>query len=406
MIRLYNYRTGEIVHSDELAHFGTKGMHWYDRRYQYEDGTYTPLGREHYGIGMAKNRSKIAKLETKNAKIERKATRRFFKMDPEKAARLEAKNNLKIAKLNQKNTKMEQALAKDDEKKAKLESERERIAAKLKERQLNGEGITETEDVRALQEDLHEMLHNTHSMSDMDIMMQENKTINSAAKMVSDKWNNAKKFDDAEFRKDVEEAASVITEVADPDGKKKYNEMNDLIADYIRGKAMNKLGQKLSDSDDPLGLEADYKRDLSEEKSVRQRKQLESYHDSWSNFEKKKKNWEERPEDKMTEKHLNELNRRMESNDVEPAKTHASDSYKKYEEVQRNYQTALKRLNPIKTKKLREELHEALDEARRTNKDYQDVVMDVASEYINSNMPKAQREAARAYVWEYLGNDW
>jgi len=247
------------------------------------------------------------------------------------------------------------------------------------------------------------MLHNTHSMSDMDIMMQENKTINDVAKMVSDKWNNTKKFDDAEFRKDVEEAASAITTVADPDGKKKYNKLDDLIADYIRGEAMNKLGQKLADSDDPTGREADYKRDLSEEKSVRQRKQLESYHNSWSKMS-------EPPETRIGTNHLENLRTRLSQNSpnqeyVEKGKR-AQDTAMKYAEVDKKYKEALQRLNPIKVKKLRDELNEAMQEARKANKDYQDIAFDVASEYINNNMPKAQRDAARAYVWEYLGNDW
>lgn len=35
---------------DELAHFGTKGMKWGTRRYQYEDGSLTPAGEAHYGV--------------------------------------------------------------------------------------------------------------------------------------------------------------------------------------------------------------------------------------------------------------------------------------------------------------------------------------------------------------------
>ena len=39
---------------DYLAHFGTKGMKWGTRRYQYEDGSLTPEGLKRYGNGNAK----------------------------------------------------------------------------------------------------------------------------------------------------------------------------------------------------------------------------------------------------------------------------------------------------------------------------------------------------------------
>lgn len=42
------------IRSDELYHSGVKGMKWYRRLYQYKDGSYTPLGRIHYGIGINK----------------------------------------------------------------------------------------------------------------------------------------------------------------------------------------------------------------------------------------------------------------------------------------------------------------------------------------------------------------
>lgn len=37
--------------SPYLAHFGTPGQKWGQRRYQNPDGTLTPEGRAHYGIG-------------------------------------------------------------------------------------------------------------------------------------------------------------------------------------------------------------------------------------------------------------------------------------------------------------------------------------------------------------------
>ena len=42
------YNIGNIRFSDELYHYGTKGMHWYERLYQNEDGTLTALGKIHY----------------------------------------------------------------------------------------------------------------------------------------------------------------------------------------------------------------------------------------------------------------------------------------------------------------------------------------------------------------------
>ena len=41
-------------YSDPLMHSGTKGMHWGERLYQYPDGSLTPLGRIHYGVGAAR----------------------------------------------------------------------------------------------------------------------------------------------------------------------------------------------------------------------------------------------------------------------------------------------------------------------------------------------------------------
>lgn len=67
-------------YDDILMHYGVDGMHWYERRYQNPDGSLTPLGRIHYGIGKARAKraeKKIRKAEKAEAdrvkKVERLA---------------------------------------------------------------------------------------------------------------------------------------------------------------------------------------------------------------------------------------------------------------------------------------------------------------------------------------------
>lgn len=47
------------LRQDELEHHGIKGMAWGVRRYQNEDGSLTPAGRERYGVEATKNTSAI-----------------------------------------------------------------------------------------------------------------------------------------------------------------------------------------------------------------------------------------------------------------------------------------------------------------------------------------------------------
>ena len=42
------YRLTDLISSDELYHHGIKGQKWGRRRFQNEDGSLTPAGKERY----------------------------------------------------------------------------------------------------------------------------------------------------------------------------------------------------------------------------------------------------------------------------------------------------------------------------------------------------------------------
>lgn len=46
-----------LVRENTLAHHGVKGQSWGDRKYQYEDGSLTPEGKIHYGVGDGSQKS-------------------------------------------------------------------------------------------------------------------------------------------------------------------------------------------------------------------------------------------------------------------------------------------------------------------------------------------------------------
>lgn len=71
-----------FIWSDELYHYNVRGSHWGERRYQNEDGSLTPLGRIHYGIGAAREklrehaeRKAQKKQEKETKKIDKKAAK-------------------------------------------------------------------------------------------------------------------------------------------------------------------------------------------------------------------------------------------------------------------------------------------------------------------------------------------
>lgn len=63
-----------VLDGEHLEHFGVRGMKWGQRRYQYSDGSLTPLGRERYGnngersrLGIKHDLNKLDREQT-NAK--------------------------------------------------------------------------------------------------------------------------------------------------------------------------------------------------------------------------------------------------------------------------------------------------------------------------------------------------
>lgn len=58
-------KTPNYVFDDELYHHGITGQRWGYRRFQNEDGSWTPEGRERYGEGGAKAKSDLQKYKAR-----------------------------------------------------------------------------------------------------------------------------------------------------------------------------------------------------------------------------------------------------------------------------------------------------------------------------------------------------
>ena len=81
-----------------LSHHGTKGQKWGNRKYQNSDGSLTPLGRLHYGVGAArKSASNIAGKAGKAIKKKVNPSEADLKEQLNKAKQKQSKKDLKEA---------------------------------------------------------------------------------------------------------------------------------------------------------------------------------------------------------------------------------------------------------------------------------------------------------------------
>ena len=107
-----------LTREDELYHYGAKGQKWGLRRWQNEDGSLTPAGREHYGYGARgdyKNRIGIAKVKFK-AGLAKAAKSNSY--ENEAMTKRQKKNFDAKAKKLQNEYRVEKKAAKDEYKKS------------------------------------------------------------------------------------------------------------------------------------------------------------------------------------------------------------------------------------------------------------------------------------------------
>lgn len=71
------YYGSDTIDGDYIKHSGRKGQKWGVRQYQNEDGSLTPLGREHYGVGTGETKTKNKVSTEKQERI----LKNFYKKD-------------------------------------------------------------------------------------------------------------------------------------------------------------------------------------------------------------------------------------------------------------------------------------------------------------------------------------
>lgn len=115
-----------LQHDDFLAHYGIKKQQWGNRRYQYADGSLTPLGRIHYGVGAARKGVAKAASSTSNAAKKVKPTDEELLEKYNKAKSKQARRELKqeirdMSSFNRTKDSLKQKKAEKEERKKKYE---------------------------------------------------------------------------------------------------------------------------------------------------------------------------------------------------------------------------------------------------------------------------------------------
>ena len=99
---LYETYVGSDSVYDFIVHSGVKGQKHGVRQYQYKDGSLTPLGRIHYGVGPPRGTKKD---ETPKGIINRKPKITARRMSVEEARRLEMQHNIRNSHLQKRKIK-------------------------------------------------------------------------------------------------------------------------------------------------------------------------------------------------------------------------------------------------------------------------------------------------------------
>lgn len=145
--------TAEGFRKDSLEHHGVKGQKWGKRRYQNKDGSLTPLGYKHWGIGTG-FKDKVSKvIETSKQNREQKSYERDVKQAEKAQKQLEEnarkreiqelKNQAAATKRETKQLKNVERQIKKDERAAKKEARDTKKIEKKKEELLKNDDLDE-----------------------------------------------------------------------------------------------------------------------------------------------------------------------------------------------------------------------------------------------------------------------